>query len=66
MLSDLSPSSGHGEFIILILPPIVAVFFIALYYISRIFIKKYNWIVSLFAIIRLLSFAIDLYIKENI
>lgn len=66
MSADLSPSSGHGGFIPLLFPPIIGIFFIGLYYISRIFIKKYNWIISLFAIIYLLHFAIDFYITENI
>ena len=66
MSTDLAPSSGHGGFIPLVFPPIVSILFIGFYYVSRIFTKKYNWIISLFAIIYLLHFAIDFYIKENV
>ena len=66
MSTDLAPSSGHGGFIPLVYPPIVGIFFIILYYVSRIFTKKYNWTISLFAIIYLLHFAIDFYVKENV
>ncbi|MFD2824465.1 hypothetical protein ACFS5M_12355 [Lacinutrix iliipiscaria] len=66
MSADLSASSGHGGFIPLVYPPMAAIFFIILYYISRLLTKKYNWIITLFAIIHLLYFAIDFYITENI
>ena len=66
MSTDLPQSSGHGGFIPLIYPPFVALFLIAIYYASRVFTKKFNWIISLYAIIYLLYFAIDFYIKEDI
>lgn len=66
MSTDLSPSSGHAGFVPLLFPPIVGLFFIGLYYFSRLFTKKYNWIISLFTIIYLLHFAIDFYITENV
>ncbi|NIK93648.1 hypothetical protein GZ212_15920 [Mangrovimonas sp. CR14] len=66
MSTDLPQSSGHGGFIPLVYPPIIALFFIGIFYISRIFSKKYNWIVSLFGIIYLLYFGIDFYLIENI
>lgn len=66
MSTNLSASSGHGGFIPLIFPPISGIFFIILYFLSRIFIKKYNWIISIYAIISLLHFAIDFYLTENI
>jgi len=65
MSTNLSPSSGHGGFIPLVFPPIIGIFFIGLYFLSRIFIKKYNWIISIYAIIFLLHFAIDFYLTEN-
>ena len=66
MSTDLPQSSGHGGFIPLTFPPITGVFFIVLYYISRFFTKKYNWLISIFAIIYLLYFAINFHITESV
>ena len=66
MSTNLSPSSGHGGIIPLVFPPIYGIFFIGLYFLSRIFIKKYNWIISIYAIISLLHFAINFYLTENV
>jgi len=64
--TDLHPSSGHGGFIPLVFPPLLGIFIILIYLISRIFIRKYNWIITLIGIIYLMYFSIDFYIKNDI
>ncbi len=66
MSTNLPASSGHGGFIPLIFPPASGIFYIGLYFLSRIFIKKFNWVISIYGIISLLYFAIDFYLTENI
>lgn len=66
MSTNLSQSSGHGGFIPLVFPPVLGVFFLILYFLSRAFTKKYNWILTLFAVAYLLYFGIDFYLTNNI
>ncbi len=66
MQTDLHPSSGHAGFIPLVFPPLVGIFTILIYLISRIFIRKFNWVISLTGITYLLYFSIDFYIKNDI
>lgn len=66
MSANLPQSSGHGGFIPLVFPPILALFFLVLYFLSRAFTKNYNWVLTLFAVAYLLYFAIDFYLTNNI
>jgi ABC-type molybdate transport system permease subunit len=61
--ADLHQSTGHGGFIPLIYPPVVAVFAVLVYLLSRVFIRKYNWIITGIAIIYMIIDAIMFYIK---
>ena len=64
--TNLSQSSGHGGMIPLIMPPFQAAAVLVVYFISRIFTKKYNWVISVLGVLWILISAIDFYITENI
>jgi len=66
MQTDLHPSSIHAGFIPLFFPPIIGIFVIIFYLITRIFARKLNWIISLAGIIYLLYFSIDFYLNNEI
>ena len=46
-LPDLPDSIGFGGFVPLITPPFIAIFTLVVYFISRVFIKKWSWIITL-------------------
>lgn len=61
-LSNLSESSGHGGFLNLIYSWFVGISTIILYFLSRIFTKKYNWFISLIGIAHNLYEAISFWL----
>jgi hypothetical protein len=61
-LPDLPDSIGFGGFIPIFTPPFIAVFTLAFYFISRIFIKQWNWIVTIIGAIYNLYEAFDWYL----
>jgi hypothetical protein len=61
--ADLFSSSGLGEFYLLAIPTIISTFSIGVYFVSRFFFKKYNWILSLIGMLYQLYFAIGYYLK---
>lgn len=50
-LSNLPASSGHGGFLNLTYSWFIGISTIILYLLSRIFTKKYNWVISLIGIV---------------
>ena len=64
--SYVHPSANHGAMFPYILPPFFFISTIVLYFISRIFVKKYNWIISIIGAIINLYFAIEWYLTNNI
>ena len=64
--TEMPASANIGALIPIVYAPFVGILSVAAYFISRIITKKYNWIISLFATIHLLKFAIEFYITEGI
>lgn len=64
--ANLPQSSNHGGLIPLIYPPIIAMGVIIIYLLSRIFTKKYNWIITMLAIVYMIMEAIVFYINNDI
>lgn len=61
-LPDLPESIGFGGFIPIFTPFIIAIETLAIYFISRIFIKKWNWIATLIGGAYSLYEALDWYL----
>ncbi len=57
--SYVHPSANHGAIVPYIFPPFIFICTILIYFISRIFIKNYNWIVSIIGAIINFYFAIE-------
>jgi predicted histidine transporter YuiF (NhaC family) len=61
-LPHLPDSIGFGGFIPILTPPLISVFTLILYFISRIFTKKLNWLITLFGGVYNLYEAFDWYL----
>lgn len=61
-LPDLPDSIGFGGFIPIFTPPFIAVFTLVIYFVTRIFTKKINWVVTLFGAIYNLYEAFNWYL----
>ncbi len=64
--SYVHPSANHGAIVPYILPPFFFTCTVIVYFLSRIFIKKYNWIISIAGTVINLYYAIQWYINNNI
>ena len=64
--SYVHPSANHGAIVPYIFPPFFFICTITFYFISRFFIKKYNWIISIIGIVINLYFAIEWYLTNNL
>ena len=53
---DVPASANIGAILPYIFPPFITVIAIVVYFLSRIFIKRYNWIISLICLIINLEF----------
>ncbi len=63
MNADLPDSSNHGGFIPLIYPPITGLFFLIIYFISRAFVEKFNWIISIVGVDYCLYWSVEFYLS---
>ncbi|PQB08401.1 hypothetical protein BST83_15670 [Polaribacter filamentus] len=60
-LPDLPNSIGFGGFIPMFTPPFIAILTLVIYFFSRIFILKWNWIITIIGAIYNLHEAFDWY-----
>lgn len=62
--ADYSAVAGFASVILKWIPALVGVTTLLLYFVSRLFLKKYNWIISLIGIITMFYAAYNLYITN--
>ena len=62
---ELSASANHGGLLPFIFPAFIFLCTLVMYLLSRLFIKKWSWIIALIGCIGMITFAIDWLITEN-
>lgn len=58
---EVEASANIGAILPYVYPPIITIIAIIVYYLSRLFTKKYNWVISLICLIINLKFTYDWY-----
>jgi hypothetical protein len=64
--SYVHPSANHGAIVPYIFPPFFFICTVSIYFLSRIFLKKFNWVITVIGAVVNLFYAIQWYAINNI